>query len=110
MINLLAYWKTCTSNGILTAWIPMQDASMEMGTIAVLDGSHLWQDSPAVERMREQKSSATRLLLVYYPLISSMIQSLQSDRGSGEVWQSVGTRNSFGDDRVTGQVRCGAAA
>jgi ectoine hydroxylase-related dioxygenase (phytanoyl-CoA dioxygenase family) len=40
-----AYWKTCTSNNMLTAWIPFQDCSMETGTLCVVDKSHLWNDT-----------------------------------------------------------------
>lgn len=37
-----AYWWTCTSEEMLTAWIPFQDCTEDMGPLAVLDGSHLW--------------------------------------------------------------------
>jgi Phytanoyl-CoA dioxygenase (PhyH) len=37
-----AYWRTCTSTAMLTAWIPFQDTTAEMGGLAVMDGSHRW--------------------------------------------------------------------
>jgi ectoine hydroxylase-related dioxygenase (phytanoyl-CoA dioxygenase family) len=37
-----AYWMTCTSDELLTAWIPFQDCTVEMGPLAVVEGSHLW--------------------------------------------------------------------
>ena len=37
-----AYWPTCTSNHMLTAWIPLQDVSIEMGPVVYIDGSHKW--------------------------------------------------------------------
>jgi ectoine hydroxylase-related dioxygenase (phytanoyl-CoA dioxygenase family) len=37
-----AYWQTCSSAEMLTAWIPLQDCTPEMGPLAVLDGSHAW--------------------------------------------------------------------
>ncbi|MDP9121250.1 MAG: phytanoyl-CoA dioxygenase family protein [Acidobacteriota bacterium] len=37
-----AYWGTCSSDSMLTAWIPFQDLTPEMGPLAVIDGSHLW--------------------------------------------------------------------
>lgn len=40
-----AYWRSCTSERMLTAWIPLQDTSAEMGTLAVWDGSHHWTDT-----------------------------------------------------------------
>jgi hypothetical protein len=45
-----AYWKTCTSDDMLTAWIPLHDCDEDMGTLAVIDGSHRW--SPTDERVR----------------------------------------------------------
>jgi ectoine hydroxylase-related dioxygenase (phytanoyl-CoA dioxygenase family) len=37
-----AYWSTCSSNNMLTAWIPFHDCDEAIGPIAVLDGSHKW--------------------------------------------------------------------
>ncbi|TPN63596.1 phytanoyl-CoA dioxygenase family protein [Mesorhizobium sp. B1-1-1] len=39
-----AYWRSCTSVRMLTAWIPLQDTDEHMGPLAVWDGSHLWPD------------------------------------------------------------------
>jgi ectoine hydroxylase-related dioxygenase (phytanoyl-CoA dioxygenase family) len=39
------YWKTCTSANMLTAWIPFHDCDADMGTIAMIDGSHRWPDN-----------------------------------------------------------------
>lgn len=36
------YWQTCTSQEMLTAWIPLHDCPDEMGPLVVLDGSHRW--------------------------------------------------------------------
>lgn len=36
------YWTTCTSQNMLTAWIPLHDCPEEMGPLVVLDGSHRW--------------------------------------------------------------------
>jgi ectoine hydroxylase-related dioxygenase (phytanoyl-CoA dioxygenase family) len=40
-----SYWSTCTSNAMLTAWIPLHDAEEKNGTLYVVDGSHLWPES-----------------------------------------------------------------
>ena len=40
-----AYWQTCTSRSMLTAWIPFQDCDEAMGPIAMVDGSHRWPDN-----------------------------------------------------------------
>lgn len=39
------YWKTCTSENMLTAWIPFHDCDATMGTITMVDGSHRWPDN-----------------------------------------------------------------
>ena len=36
------YWQTCSSQNMLTAWIPLHDCPEEMGPLVVLDGSHRW--------------------------------------------------------------------
>ena len=38
------YWKTCTSEQMLTAWIPFHDCDEQMGTITMIDQSHQWPD------------------------------------------------------------------
>ena len=42
------YWGTCSSQEMLTAWIPLHDCPEEMGPLVVLDGSHKW--SHRIER------------------------------------------------------------
>lgn len=44
-----SYWSTCTSTSMLTAWVPLEDATEENGTLCVVDGSHCWPES---EHMR----------------------------------------------------------
>lgn len=41
------YWQTCTSDRMLTAFIPFHDCDEAMGTITMVDGSHLWKELPA---------------------------------------------------------------
>ncbi|MFD3471879.1 phytanoyl-CoA dioxygenase family protein [Streptomyces sp. NPDC058682] len=48
-----AYWETCSSDRMLTAWVPLQDTTVSMGTLTVLSGSHKWPDIPAVRALRE---------------------------------------------------------
>jgi len=38
------YWQTCTSQRMLTAFIPFHDCDEEFGTITIVDGSHLWKE------------------------------------------------------------------
>lgn len=37
-----AYWATCSSDKLLTAWIPFHDCDEARGPLVVLDKSHLW--------------------------------------------------------------------
>lgn len=37
-----AYWANCTSDQLLTAWIPFYDCEIDMGPLVVIDGSHQW--------------------------------------------------------------------
>jgi ectoine hydroxylase-related dioxygenase (phytanoyl-CoA dioxygenase family) len=46
------YWQTCTSERMLTAFIPFHDCGEEMGTITMIDGSHQWKDIPGDDSTR----------------------------------------------------------
>ncbi|MEM7552766.1 MAG: phytanoyl-CoA dioxygenase family protein [Cyanobacteria bacterium P01_A01_bin.84] len=39
-----AYWSTCSSHNLLTAWIPFHDCQESRGSLVVLDKSHKWTD------------------------------------------------------------------
>lgn len=39
------YWASCTSENMLTAFIPFHDCGEEMGTITMIDGSHRWKET-----------------------------------------------------------------
>lgn len=56
-----AYWLTCTSTQMLTAWIPFQDIEPEMGPLMVVGGSHRW---PETEHMATSHRSDMDQLLV----------------------------------------------
>ncbi|HEU4655547.1 MAG TPA: phytanoyl-CoA dioxygenase family protein [Steroidobacteraceae bacterium] len=51
-----SYWQTCSSEKMLTAWIPLHDCTAEMGSLAVFDGSHRWAHSDDLSNfaMRQQ--------------------------------------------------------
>jgi ectoine hydroxylase-related dioxygenase (phytanoyl-CoA dioxygenase family) len=38
------YWQTCSSDRMLTAFIPFHDCDEELGTITMVDGSHRWRE------------------------------------------------------------------
>ena len=46
------YWQICTSERMLTAFIPFHDCGVEMGTITMIDGSHLWKEIPGDDSTR----------------------------------------------------------
>ena len=37
-----AYWHTCSSQEMLTAWVPLTPCALDSGPISVMPGSHLW--------------------------------------------------------------------
>jgi hypothetical protein len=37
-----AYWRSCSSADMITAWIPFQDTTADMGSLLFMDGSHRW--------------------------------------------------------------------
>lgn len=45
----IAYWKTCSSRDMITAWIPFQPVTMDMGPMTVLDRSHRWPGNDHLE-------------------------------------------------------------
>lgn len=51
----IAYWKTCSSRNLITAWIPFQTVTEEMGPMMVLDGSHRWEGNDQLEFFHHPK-------------------------------------------------------
>lgn len=49
-----AYWQTCTSTNMLTAWIPLSPATKETGTLMVLDRSHTWMGNEELHSFHDQ--------------------------------------------------------
>ncbi|MDZ7959731.1 MAG: phytanoyl-CoA dioxygenase family protein [Aulosira sp. DedQUE10] len=49
-----AFWSTCSSDNLLTAWIPFQDCDESLGPLVVIDGSHKWSDSRDVKSFYDQ--------------------------------------------------------
>lgn len=46
------YWQTCTSESMLTGFIPFHDCDERMGTITMVDGSHRWEEIPGDDSTR----------------------------------------------------------
>lgn len=49
-----AYWSNCTSNNLLTAWIPFHDCDESIGPLIVLDGSHKWSGTQDMRFFKHQ--------------------------------------------------------
>lgn len=57
-----AYWSTCSSDKLLTAWIPFHDCDISKGPLVVIDKSHKWSgtqgtrffNNPNLEDMAEK--------------------------------------------------------
>jgi Phytanoyl-CoA dioxygenase (PhyH) len=61
------YWQSSTSDRMLTAFVPFHDCGEEMGTITMVDGSHLWKeigtdDSTTKHFVERDNSDLERLL------------------------------------------------
>jgi ectoine hydroxylase-related dioxygenase (phytanoyl-CoA dioxygenase family) len=54
-----AYWLTCTSRDMLTAWVPLHDCPEEMGPVTYIDGSHRWPDTETMRTFNEQDLAKT---------------------------------------------------
>lgn len=78
------YWATSTSNRMLTAFIPFHDCDEELGTITMVDGSHLWKeigaddstvkhfaerDRDQLERMLEENAAYNNAPVKKIPMI-----------------------------------------
>jgi ectoine hydroxylase-related dioxygenase (phytanoyl-CoA dioxygenase family) len=53
-----AYWQTCSSRNMLTAWIPFQDCDATMGSLCVIDGSHERPDTQWMRTFNERDLGA----------------------------------------------------
>lgn len=49
-----AYWLMCSSENMLTAFIPLHDCDESMGTLTVLDGSHRWPTTMDMRTFHDQ--------------------------------------------------------
>jgi ectoine hydroxylase-related dioxygenase (phytanoyl-CoA dioxygenase family) len=50
-----AYWRSCTSEKMITAWVPLHDCDVTMGTLCMLDGSHRWPRTARVQEFQFER-------------------------------------------------------
>ena len=50
------YWPTCSSPRMITAWVPLQDTTVAMGTLRVINGSHRWPPDDNLAALREVRA------------------------------------------------------
>jgi ectoine hydroxylase-related dioxygenase (phytanoyl-CoA dioxygenase family) len=70
-----AYWATCSSHQLITAWIPFHDCDESRGPLVVIDKSHKWSgtentrffNNPDLEQM-EQKFRQPNREIVKVPM------------------------------------------
>lgn len=53
-----AYWQTCSSRDMLTAWIPLQDCDDDMGALSFIDKSHRRSDTEWMRTFGEHDLAA----------------------------------------------------
>lgn len=58
------YWSTCSSDNMLTAFIPLHDCREEHGPLTVIDGSHKWQQRHGSQRPRSVPEDYAREALL----------------------------------------------
>jgi len=59
------YWMTCSSQDMLTAWIPLADVRTSDGAMSVVDGSHRWSDEVGVQWERAPFSVIEEVLAAH---------------------------------------------
>jgi hypothetical protein len=43
------YWRTCSSESMLTAWVPFHDVGAAQGVVSFVDGSHRWPEEVVLD-------------------------------------------------------------
>lgn len=54
-----AYWDTCTSDKMLTAWVALDDIRPDMGPMVMIDRSHRWSSQYAMRNFHDQDNAAS---------------------------------------------------
>ncbi len=51
-----AYWRNCTKNNLITAWIPFDDTTIESGPLTFIDKSHHWSGTDQLNTFTHENS------------------------------------------------------
>ena len=46
-----SYWRACSADNMVTAWVPFHDVTVEHGALTMLDGSNHWEDEGRDDRL-----------------------------------------------------------
>jgi len=55
-----AYWATCSSDNLITAWIPFHDVPLERAPLAVMAGSHRWSGTQDLRQFNNHDLAAVQ--------------------------------------------------
>jgi len=82
------YWASCTSQNMLTAFIPFHDCDEEMGTITMVDGSHEWEEigreDSMVKHFAERDKTDLERVLDYFPALRDKLHRAAGTLSGGE--------------------------
>ncbi|HEX4216188.1 MAG TPA: phytanoyl-CoA dioxygenase family protein [Candidatus Dormibacteraeota bacterium] len=56
------YWQTCSSEDMLTAWVPFHDIEPEHGPVSFVDGSHHWGEDVVLDFFNPDMTTVESLL------------------------------------------------
>lgn len=84
------YWATSTSERMLTAFIPFHDCGPRMGTITMIDGSHLWKEIGREDSMTKHfadrdKSDLERVLAENAAYNNAQVRKVQMEIPKGHM-------------------------
>ncbi|HZP52543.1 phytanoyl-CoA dioxygenase family protein [Actinocrinis sp.] len=84
------YWATCASERMLTAFIPFHDCGPRMGTITMIDGSHLWKEIGREDSMTKHfadrdKSDLERVLAENAAYNNAQVRKVQMEIPKGHM-------------------------
>ncbi len=77
-----AYWATCNSHKLLTAWIPFHDIDESRGPLVVIDYSHKWS---GLENMRYFNNPDLNHFTQQFPTVQTDIVKIPMSMKKGQV-------------------------